>query len=231
MVTMKTEERMIDWSNLPSDIAKLIVERVATNLADYIKFRAVCPSCWTVTVDPCHLNFPPQLPWLRLETRSANALPFISISDVKPRSLSPSRSNRLIHLPPLPPCEDIYDEDTRMLAIAIPSVPTSSSANSTIMAIVGHPTMSMHDPEAETPTMLIGLRSGSSAWTIVNKTLTFQDVIYHKESFYTTTLSGLVLVSNAELEEVMGVRVPVISYMSPWRLVESSDGQKKCNRC
>lgn len=237
-----TAEMMIDWSDLPSDIAKLIAERVATNLVDYINFRAVCPSWRAVTVDPCHLEFPPQLPWFLLETRSANPLPFTSISGGRPRSLplpeatgktilfssdgwlvmeeSPTKisllnplTRRLIHLPPLPPCEDICEEDMKMLAMAIPS---SSSANSTIMAIVGNRTK----PLVTTPTMLIGLQSGLSAWTIVNKTQTFHDIIYYKESFYTTS-QDQVLVFNAELKEVMGSPVPVYCFVL-WRFVESS---------
>ncbi|EHA8587050.1 hypothetical protein COCNU_scaffold001336G000130 [Cocos nucifera] len=104
-----------------------------------------------------------------------------------------------------------------MVAMAISSVPTSSSANCTIMAIVGRRTM----PLDSTPSMLIGLQSGLSAWTIVNKTDTFHDVIYYKESFYTAG-RDLVLVFNAELKEVMGSRVPVYPCMSLWRLVESS---------
>ncbi|KAG1363336.1 putative F-box protein [Cocos nucifera] len=159
MATTQTDpavtEEMIDWSNLPSDIVDLVAERVATNLADYMNLLAIFPLWRPVTVDPRHLKFPPQLPWLLLTDTNANPLPFISISDVEPRSLplpeatgkkilfssdgwlvmegSPTKisllnplTRRLIHLPPLPPCEDTYDRAMRMLAIAMSSVPTSS---------------------------------------------------------------------------------------------------------
>ncbi|KAL5713877.1 hypothetical protein ACHQM5_015913 [Ranunculus cassubicifolius] len=56
---------MRDWSNLPTELLELFLERLVPNFVDVIRFRAVCKSWQFISLNK-PTNPPPQLPWLML---------------------------------------------------------------------------------------------------------------------------------------------------------------------
>ncbi|XP_059460753.1 F-box protein SKIP23-like [Corylus avellana] len=60
----------VDWTQLPRELLESIAGKL-TIYADYLRFRAVCPS-WRSSVLNIPRNLPPQLPWLMLPQVQTN---------------------------------------------------------------------------------------------------------------------------------------------------------------